>query len=98
MQPSDASDAWACYRHLVRTTISIDDTILAAAKDRAAARRQTLGQYIESVVRRSLVEAPGSAGAPEIPVFTRGGGVKPGIDLASNSSLYDALDAGDGVG
>ena len=77
----------------MRTTIAIDDHILAAAKQRAAARQQTLGEYVEGAVRRSLVELDDRSGNPVIPVFTRGGGLRPGIDLTSNRSLYDALDA-----
>ncbi len=75
----------------MRTTISIDDNLLEAAKKRASQRSQTLGQYVEEAVRLSLVE-PRKRSEPEIPVFDGGGTVRAGIDLTSNRSLYDALD------
>ncbi len=77
----------------MRTTIALDDRILGAAKKRAAFRKQTLGQYVEDAVRRSLLEPEPDRANPELPIFRGGGGVLPGIDLTSNRSLYDALDA-----
>lgn len=77
----------------MRTTIAIDDSILAAAKERAASKQQTLGEFVEDAVRQSLVDPGPRAADPVVPVFTRGGGALPGIDLNSNHSLYDALDA-----
>lgn len=90
-----------CYTFFMRTTISIDDGLLEAAKKRAAQRSQTLGQYVEDAVRQSLVEPRSTSAEPEIPTFGGGGDVKAGLDLTSNRSLYDALDddalGGDGV-
>ena len=42
--------------HLIpmRTTLSIDDDILAAAKELAAAQRKTIGQVLSSLARESL--------------------------------------------
>jgi len=77
----------------MRTTVSIDDALLERAKERAAQRGQTLGQYVESAVRRDLVASPVSQSVPELPVFTRGTGMRPGVDPSSNRALFDALDA-----
>lgn len=78
----------------MRTTVAIDDHLLVAARRRARDRGQTLGQVVEDALRRELsATASDDAGVPEVPVFTGGGGVRPGIDVASNRGLQEALDA-----
>lgn len=80
----------------MRTTLAIDDSLLAAAKTRAAAAGQTLGSYVEEALRLRLTAPAPTARPVSLPVFTRGTGLAPGIDPSSNRSLYDALDdAGD---
>lgn len=76
----------------MRTTVSIDDELLAAAKRRARQRSETLGQVIEAALRRELSGTHDVGEAPRIPVFTRGTGPRPGIDLTSNRALHEALD------
>lgn len=75
----------------MRTTVSIDDHILAAAKSAARFRGATLGQLVESALRRELA-APIPASPPEIPVFTNGAGARLGVDLRSNRALAELLD------
>ncbi len=77
----------------MRTTLSIEAALLERAKKRAAQHGQTLGQYVESAVRRDLVTPRERGPIPELPVFTRGTGMRPGIDPSSNRAIYDALDA-----
>lgn len=77
----------------MRTTLSIDDQLLDAAKKRARVTGITLGSYVEDALRRQLAERNERSVTPDIPVFTRGTGMRPGIDPASNRSLFDALDA-----
>jgi hypothetical protein len=76
----------------MRTTLSIDDSLLASAKARAAECRISLGQYVEQAIRRDLVSPPPRSRRVVIPA-TGTGGLRPGIDSASNASLYAALDA-----
>lgn len=80
----------------MKTTLNIDDKLLAEAKSRAAQERSTLTRLIEEGLALRL--RPAEAGAkqvrpPVIPVFTRGGGLLPGIDGTSNRSMLDAADA-----
>ena len=77
---------------IMRTTLTIDDELLAAAKRRARARGVTLGRVVEAALRRELVKAESSTSAPPIPVFDGGTGLRPGIDLTSNRALHEALD------
>lgn len=76
----------------MRTTIALDDHLLAAAKRRARERGQTLGQVVEDALRRELSTSPAVA-PPEVPIFQGGGGPRPGVDLSSNRALREALDA-----
>lgn len=81
------------YLDAMRTTLSIDDRLLAAAKRRARQRGLTLGQLVEEALRADLAAEP-AAERLEIPVFTGGDGVRPGIDPTSNRAMLEALDEG----
>lgn len=76
----------------MRTTVAIDDHLLARAKDRARERGTTLGRIIEDALRTEL-NRPASGDAPPIPVF-HGGGLRPGVDLSSNRAIQELLDEG----
>jgi len=78
----------------MRTTVSIDDELLATARERARLRGQTLGQLVESSLRRELASADRAGDRPEVPVFRDGTGPRPGLDLSSNRALLEALDEG----
>jgi len=77
----------------MRTTVSIDDNLLAKARERARERGETLGQFLEDAIRREL-SAQRPAQGPPIPVLRGGGGMHPGIDPSSNRSMWAALDEG----
>lgn len=78
----------------MRTTVSVDDELLCAAKRRAREQGTTLGSVVETALRRLLSSPPETAPSPSIPVFTGGTGPRPGLDLTSNRALYEALDEG----
>ncbi len=77
----------------MRTTVSIDDELLAAAKARAQSRGVSLGAVLDAALRRELTR-PGTVTPRAVPVFRGGTGPRPGIDLTSNRSLHEALDEG----
>ncbi|MFP3899590.1 MAG: CopG family transcriptional regulator [Acidimicrobiia bacterium] len=76
----------------MRTTVAVDDNLLAAAKQRAHERGVSLGTVIEDALRATLMRAP-QRERPAIPVFREGTGVRPGIDVTSTRALLEALDA-----
>jgi hypothetical protein len=76
----------------MRTTVSISDELLAAAKQRARERGQTLGDIVDAALRRELTDPGRSAERPPVPVFRGGTGPRAGIDLTSNRSLQEVLD------
>ena len=78
----------------MRTTVSISDELLAAAKRRARERGQTLGQVVDAALRRELAADRAPAPGPPLPTFRDGTGPRPGIDLSSNRALHEALDEG----
>jgi len=75
----------------MRTTLSIDDDILAAAKELAAAQRKTIGEVLSSLARESLSPRKPSRrsrnGVPLLPVRSD---AKP-ITLALVNQLRDDL-------
>lgn len=61
----------------MRTTLDIDDDLLQAAKELAAARRRTTGQVVSDLLRRALAPSrQGSVrnGVPLMPALPRGAG------------------------
>lgn len=56
----------------MRTTLAIDDDVLAAAKELAAAERKSVGQVISALARHALRPAPSTGatrnGVPLLPV------------------------------
>jgi hypothetical protein len=78
----------------MRTTISISEELLTAAKRLARERGQTLGQVIDAALRRELAVPRQRGERPAVPVFRGGTGPRPGVDLTSNRSLHEVLDEG----
>lgn len=76
----------------MRTTISIGDNILKAAKRRARQLGITLGELVESALRRELERTPRAQDRPEVPVFRGGMGLRAGIDATSTRELLEVLD------
>ncbi len=78
----------------MRTTVSLDDNLLAAARRRAGERGQTLGKVLEDALRHELSRPAETSRPVEVPVFHGGDGPLPGIDLRSNRGLRTRLDDG----
>ena len=75
----------------MRTTVNVDDHLLAAAKRRAREQGRTLGDVVEDALRRDLAD-PAPSVPPEVPVFKGGEGPVAGLDLTSNRAMREALD------
>ena len=79
----------------MRTTIRLDDDLLARAKRAAVERGTTLTALIEDALRRALAPEPTRTRRPvSLPTF-RGDGLQPGVDLDDTSSLLDLMDERD---
>ncbi len=78
----------------MRTTIRLDDDLLAAAKRRAVDKGTTLTAVIEDALRADLARRPAKPRERvTLPTF-RGNGLMPGVDLDSNAKLLEIMDEG----
>jgi hypothetical protein len=76
----------------MRTTIRIDDEVYRRVKQVADRSDRTIGQVIEDAIQLAFRPTPHDATVPELPVYG-GSGVMPGVDLSSNRSVAEAMDA-----
>ncbi len=80
-----------------KTTLNIDETVMARLKQEALRRKTTMGALVEAGIRRILAEgegvaagAPAGAGAlPALPVKAMG---RPLVDVADRAALSELLD------
>jgi hypothetical protein len=77
----------------MKTTLDLNDQLLADAKALAAQQRTSLTRLIEEGLQLRLRAQAGSARQrpARLPVFKGRGGLLAGIDPLSNKSLLDAL-------
>jgi hypothetical protein len=77
----------------MKTTLDINDQLLADAKALAAQQRTSLTRLIEEGLQLRLraQAAPARQRAARLPVFKGRGGLVAGVDPLSNKSLLDAL-------
>jgi plasmid stability protein len=75
----------------MRTTINIDDDLLAEARQVAARTGRSLTAVVEDALRESLHRRHLPARrAVELPTFGEGG-VQPGVDLDDSAALLELL-------
>lgn len=79
----------------MRTTVNLPDDLLRQAKGRAVEEGTTLTALLADGLRLRLSSTLPVGDLPPLPVSTRGGGLRPGIDPASTASLLDAADGPD---
>jgi len=79
----------------MRTTIKIDDRLLAEAKARAARSGRTLNAVVEDALREAFAPRPAAnPPRPGLPVF-RGSRLAPGVDLDDSAALLDLMERAD---
>jgi hypothetical protein len=77
----------------MRTTVDLPDGLLREARERAAEEGTTLTALLADGLRLRLSRViTGPRRRRKLPVSKAGGGLQPGIDPASNASLFDAAD------
>ncbi len=81
----------------MKTTLDLNDTLIANAKALAAQQRTTLTRVVEEGLRLRLAgsTSPKAAMRFKFPVIKGKGGLAPGIDPCSNRSLLDAAESDD---
>jgi len=80
----------------VRTTVKIDDGLLAEAKAQAARSGRTLNQVVEDALRESLARRDRVVReqASDLPTYS-GSRLAPGVDLDDSSALLDLMEGTD---
>lgn len=79
----------------MKTTLNLNDDLVARAKAVATREKSTLTKIIEEglVLRLRRKRSRTVSTLPDIPVSSKRGGLRPDIDGTSNRSLFDAADA-----
>jgi hypothetical protein len=79
----------------MKTTLDLNDSLLANAKAFAAQQRTSLTRLIEEGLQLRLRSVPGAVKVArrKIPVFKGRGGLVPGLDGCSNKSLLEAAES-----
>ena len=81
----------------MRTTINLDDALLAEAKQVAARTGRSLTAVVEDALRQSLHRRRQTTrGAIDLPLFGEGG-TQPGVDLDDSAALLDLMEQHDSV-
>lgn len=75
----------------MRTTIDLNDTVLRAAKRRAAEDGKTLKALVEEALRAHLSGKPRRADY-RLQWRTEQGTLNPGVDLTDRDALFDLMD------
>jgi hypothetical protein len=79
----------------MRTTINLDDDLLAEAKQVAARTGRSLAAVVEDALRESLHRRHHTVRrVVELPVFGEGG-VRPGVDIDDSAALLDLMEQDD---
>ncbi len=73
----------------MKTTLNIDDTVMAELKREAARQGRTMSEMVETALRMSLRAKPARSELPPLPTFNGGGTL---VDIADRNALYDAMD------
>ena len=77
----------------MRTTIRINDQLLAEVKQLAAQTGQTLTAIIEEALRQMLAHQQQIADRPPVQLITvSGNGPQPGVDLDDSAALLDLME------
>ncbi|MHC4176148.1 MAG: YlcI/YnfO family protein [Planctomycetota bacterium] len=77
----------------MRTTIRLDDQLLAEAKQLAAQTGRTLTAVIEDALREVLARRKQAPKAERVQLLRHGmGGLQPGVNLDDNAAVRDLMD------
>jgi plasmid stability protein len=73
----------------MKTTLNIDDGVMARLKREAARSGRTMSELVETALRRLLQARPESVELPALPAFSSGGAL---VDIADRDALYGAME------
>jgi len=82
-----------CHTHdmfyHMKTTLNIDDTVMAQLKRESARQRRTMSELVETALRMLFRASKKQGQLPPLPVFRSGGTL---VDVADRDALYQAME------
>jgi hypothetical protein len=73
----------------MKTTLSIDDTVMAQLKREAARQGRTMSDLVETALRLLFRTRRSAADLPGLPTMRSGGAL---VDVADREALYQAME------
>ena len=73
----------------MKTTLNIDDTVMAELKREAARQGRTMSELVETALRLLLRQQRKRGPIPALPTFHSGGTL---VDIADRDALYQAME------
>lgn len=73
----------------MKTTLNIDDSVMALLKREAARQGRTMSELVESALRLMFRVQKRRTDAPPLPTFRSGGHL---VDVADRDALYHAME------
>jgi hypothetical protein len=73
----------------MKTTLNIDDTVMAELKREAARQGRTMSELVETALRLMFSSRRKQKTLPPLPTFDSGGEL---VDIADRDALYDAME------
>ena len=73
----------------VKTTLTIDDSVMARLRREAARSGRTMSELVEMALRRLLQTKPDAVDLQPLPSFKSGGAL---VDVADREALYRAME------
>ncbi|MAE70304.1 MAG: hypothetical protein CME06_07515 [Gemmatimonadetes bacterium] len=74
----------------MKTTMIIDDGVMARLRQEAAKQGRPMSELVESALRRFLQRPRTTAELPDLPSFDGGGAI---VDVSDRDALYQAMEA-----
>lgn len=73
----------------MKTTLVIDDSVMARLREEAARQKRTISEMVEAALRLLLEQRPEPEPLPPLPQFNSGGSR---VDVADRDALYAAME------
>ena len=73
----------------MKTTLNIDDTVMARLRREAARSGRTMSELVETALRQLLQQRGEVAALPALPLFDSGGAL---VDIADREALFRAME------
>jgi hypothetical protein len=73
----------------MKTTLNIDDRVMARLRQEAARTGKTMSELVETALRQLFKASRTPPELPPLPVFDTGGAL---VDVANREALYDRME------